>query len=182
MNALTLRLTGVVSERPAVVDPLHLELRALIDENDRLSERNANLKRERDAALDRVAELKAALKQERLRQALELRVVPLGSSPVDLIVGGLRLNYAAQRLEHDGRSAYLPRRPMELLSHLMGQPGAVMTTALLARTLGYSQDNHARELIRRTRGILAEIGARDYLRSHGPGPGYGSGYWVEVPS
>lgn len=169
MNAMTLRLTGVVSERPVSVDPLHRELRELLAENDRLLLRNKALKHRLDAALTRVAELKASSRRQLFADP--------ESAPAALVLGRLRINYPLRRLELDGRTSHLTQRGLEILGYLIRHPDQVIRTRTLANVLELPTTNAVRQLMWRTRPVLAEIGAEAYLRCYGR-TWSGGGYWM----
>ncbi len=174
MNEISLRLMGVVSEMPrqsAAVEQDHVcqELREVLEENDRLIERNRALKGRLATALLAIAVLQAAERPD------------WGASPrptqSSLEVGRLRLNEDLRLLSLDGRDTHLSKRMLELLAYLMARPNRVIPTDTLANALGMSDGDAVRALVWRLRGRLAEIGALSYLRSYGRSWS-GGGYWM----
>lgn len=166
MNAMSLRLTGVVSDPPPSVDPLHRELRELLAENDRLIERNQRLKRELGAALDRVALLEAGAEPVLTRSVRTL--------------GRLRIDHDRHQISLDGRSAEAPLRMRKILDYLVARPDRVIPSRELAAALGYNGNSSVASLVDRVRHRLAEIGAGEYLRSISGSRG-GGGYWITDP-
>lgn len=169
MNAATLRLTGVVSDPPAEVDPVRRELREVLAENERLYERNKRLKHERDAARDRVAEMEAGVR---------LVWTPEPGQPA-LTLGRLKLNLDLRLMSLDGREVYLSTRCLEMVAYLMARPDRVVTSGTLAKALDHANAGPVRTLMGRVRFRLAEIGAGAYLRSNGRSWSSG-GYWMSA--
>lgn len=195
MNAATLRLTGIVTERPAA-EPIHQDLRELIAENDRLIERNATLEQQhkepselyrelREALVEngRLIERNRVLKRQRDDALTKVAELVAGAAPAPLQpileLGRLNLNYDLRLLSLDGQTVPLTKRGLGIVAYLMVRPDRVIQTATLALALGHTDEDAVRMLIYRVRERLAVIGAGAYLRSHGRSWS-GGGYWMSA--
>lgn len=192
--SVTPRLTGVVSEpireRPQILSEVELLRRDLgieMDENDRLTARNAKLKRRLDEALALVAKRDAEIQQLRLTKSMPS--LP-GFGPRHPIrvkrqyrVGRLVIDMAMRLLKFNGRSLPLTPKEALMLAHLAERRDTIVTTPVLGVVTGGTQTGACiRKFKMRIDAKLAQLGAVGYLNSRCTS---GGGYWLtnpEVPS
>lgn len=189
--SVTPRLTGRVSEpirqRPEILSEVELLRRDLgieMDENDRLTARNAKLKRRLDEALALVAKRDAEIQQLRLAKSIPALPSFGPQHPIRVKrqyrVGRLVIDMAMRLLKFSGQS--LPISPKEalMLAHLAERRDTVIGVPALAVSLGGTQSEACiRQYKTRVDAKLRNLGAVGYLNSrHGWGQG---GYWLTNP-
>lgn len=189
--SVTPRLAGRVSEpirqRPQILSEVELLRRDLgieMDEVERLEARTQTLQRRLQEAQALIAKQAAIIDQ--LRNSMSVPAIadpaigPVAPGQYRYQIGRLTLDLNMRVMSCDHRSVPVSRKEIAFMAHLAERLNTVITTPVLAISLGGSQSGACiRQYKKRLDQKLALIGAHGFLNSR-RGWG-GGGYWLTNP-